>query len=330
MRRFLITSLLVLWQAPSAVAKPDFAHDFLSIGCRVESIDSDDVIPSYCGKGRAELSLMVKDLEPRSAIFGEGEIYSGIHLGRFLALHGEVRARAQKFTEKDVRFFDRSTNSFFLAIGNPSRAKWRVLIGHYRVPLGIDFSVIPGVLEFNFGQQHYFWTPKPAVTLGIWDGFGTTLELSATETQLSVLKRKENDLPRGQAIRLSHDISPLSGTKLVLTYYGDEERGQRLGFGILNVNSGGGKVALEWLRQREDEKEFDQLIRLSYLGPFQGLERWTFQYEDQWRSKFFANLGYDYWLGYGAILRAGIGYSRNRIDFSKRTWIMTIGIGGGV
>ncbi len=297
------------------------------------------VLPLSCLSLDVEIDGLVRESRPRELGLAQSDFYGGMHWGSWFSLHTDLRAKARLPEASDEPYHgprdnvEKTTRSFFAAFGNPRESKIRLLLGRFDLPLGLNLSDKMPIWSDAYESNRYFATQTSSAMLSIWDGFGTILDIEASGLLLKN-DRSETDAhstePGAFALRLSHDISPLSGTKLILTYYRNNHDGKRIGFATLNENPSGGRASIEWFRVYEvgniGDAPMHQLIRFNYEGGLVKRERWVFEYEQELETHYLTMLGYDFQLTDYVMPRFAIGYYRNRFERSLSHWVSTLGI----
>lgn len=128
------------------------------------------------------------------------------------------------------------------------------------------------------------------------------------------------------SIRTFADISALSGTRLVLSFFERENRERGLGFGVINLALNDALTSFEWVRIGKKDHEIltneNQLLRLSYMGNFKKGKRLIFEYEDELRSYWLTTFGYDLSFYSYCMMRMSFSYYRTRIDAVDSHWLI--------
>lgn len=281
-----------------------------------------------CLGGHLESDFLYREQDPKSSYLTQGEVYTGLHIGSLVSFHARNRLRSGHGGEDGRGFEERTTRSLYTQFGSLSNLRFRLLLGKFLVPIGINYSDSFPILDWIYRRHHFWGSARPTASVSLGDLVGTRVDLSYTKFK----KELKEDEPRTEAyaIRLVHDLSALEGTRLVFSHYRSQEGEVKMGVGLVNSPPGGQTTIIEWFRVVTPDYvgpyPFKQLIRVSSTGRFKNDTRMLFEYEDDLEAYYLTTMGYDHRVYREVLFRLGVAYRRSRFDDMKNHWLGLVGM----
>ncbi len=293
--------------------------------------DTNDIPwPLLCVRGRANSQLLLKqDAESASVNYNSATLYGGLHVWKFISVHGEgIIERAHELTSANTEHpTSIRTKSAFVQLGNPALHQLQITAGKLDVPFGVNFRPLPEVFD-EWIKNRSYWDGPDYVTMISWDNQRELLFSAGWAS--SDIPRAGEPTKRATMARIAYDISPLEGTRLVLSGYGALEGERRIGVAIVSIAPSGEGGVFEWVRSRatpaRDQQPEPQLFRLTYRGAMQRRTRWLFEYEDSAREYRLVTLGHDFDLPEHVMFRTAVSHHDAIPDHGDTFWFMTMGL----
>lgn len=287
-------------------------------------------------RGGAEGSFdFKKSEEHRLLTFGDGG--ASIHFGKYTSLSGRFIYRRMIDTKtKSLQQRDYYTDHVTLEIGNAAFSKWRLALGHMKVPFG--FNSNPLMEFYKIVEDDIFWrSPMNSAKLTFDDlrGFQVDLGVGLADSSIS---RKSRDRAEklgiteedAASLRTMIDFPALEGSRIMASLYGERHGTRRYGLGFLNITKKKDISIFEFVRHFPvidgENKLFSQLIRISLQGHFIGSTRWLFNYDDEGFRHRLGTIGYDYKIFEELYLRFAISYLKSEIKDVKSRWFGVTGL----
>lgn len=222
---------------------------------------------------------------------------------------------------------DARTENLVMQIGNTSTHRHRVFAGRSRIPFGINFNADTDWAHLSFfdpffGQPiqlvGYTYDNQKDLTFSVAAGTAANVDADAKKRQSA------------SGARIMYDLSALEGTRLVASFATDELEHRRGQVGAVNVNGKGDVTAFEvvrtWSNYPYDPQDFNQLIRLSWIGL--PTERFVprAQYEDQLGFRRIGTAGVKFHARKHVALSAYGGYSKDESGVGHNYWLGVFGM----
>lgn len=281
------------------------------------------VTPLLCSKASISFSALSAEVYSDQPIYSLMKIYQGYHLLPWLSLHAD--GNVEFMSSNDVSEEGGEFKSVYLSVGHPVKSRWRVMLGKLDLPFGLNFNQASDLIRKLYKRSFFWKSAKSSVVFSYTDLVGTALELAWSD---HIVDREGEGAVTGLSARFSSDISALGGTKLIMSYYKDDNRLRKFGFAALNATRIG-VTTFEWLRYRDENHSgnypFHQLIRFSGVTSFKNSSRWLFEYEDDLELYYLTQLGYDYRIVASFLMRFDLGYYRSRFGETNNHWMYGLG-----
>ncbi len=299
--------------------------------------------PTVCFNASAQSELMLNINENSRSTRGVfGETYAGLHFGSWFSWH--VLSAAHRIAPLSGEEFAVSesiaTPENYLLFGNQSVDHVRLLIGKAPLAYGLDHDVLSETLQISVRDRQYWKFPKYSARLSYDNLMDTIAEFSVGSDRISdnlnsslkieELAEPSPDSSREQFLsaRISHDISALGGTRLMLFMLKSDQEETRYGAAMLNSNRRGSATSIEWQRRYPaDDPQFNvhQLFRFAYRGPLERSQRFSFEYEDNRTRYWILSIGNDVEIAEYSFAKIGLGYYSQQHGELKSHFYMNLG-----
>lgn len=294
--------------------------------------DSETQWPKLCLRGHVSHQALRRSNQHqmnREFQFGEG--YFGLHLNSLFSAHG--RFKAYRFSTPKSKI-EEETESLFLQIGNVTLNRFRFSIGRLYLPFGLDLRPLPEIYDAIYKTRGYWLSAPYGARIGWEDLRNVQFDLGVTTDRKTFdsFQGDENvEDPRMQwSARIMIDIAALGGTRFIFSALDDNPNERRVGGAIMTRDSNGGVTAFEWVRRyfrpKPVDRAFDQIVRFQYAGNRESTFNWVFEYEDEFKSKWLATLGYEHKVTSYGRLRLHASYVKPRTSADVPHWVSVMGV----
>ncbi len=219
------------------------------------------------------------------------------------------------------------SENLIVQIGNMATHRHRVFVGRTRIPFGINFDanvdwLNPGASDPFFGEPlrlvGYTYDNLKDLTFSVAAGTADNIDADA--------KRRKS----ASGARIMYDLSALEGTRLVASFATDELEHRRGNVGAVNVNGKGDITAFEvirtWSNYPYDPQDFNQLIRLSWIGLTSEPVVPHVQYEDQLDFRRIGTVGAKFNAKENIAMSLYTGYSKDETGAKRSYWLGVAGV----
>jgi hypothetical protein len=282
--------------------------------------------PVVCVNASAQSELMLNISQNSGNTRGLfGRSYAGIHFGKWLSWHLLSEAhRLTPLTGNESTVAESiATPENYALFGNQSLDHVRVMIGKALLAYGLDHDVLAETIKISIRDRQYWQFPKYSVRFTYDNLLDTIAEFSIGSDRISnklssspgieELTKTDSSASSEQFLsaRISHDISALGGTRLMLFILRSDQNDTRYGAAMLNSSRRGSATSIEWQRRYpndDSQANVHQLFRFAYLGPLERRQRVSFEYEDNRTRYWLLNIGNDIQVADYCYAKLGLGY----------------------
>lgn len=259
--------------------------------CRLPAASEDQIpLGSTCFEGLLSAGVLgISDkLDRRLGTQALLQSYLGVYASDWLSLHSKsyMKYAYQSHSARETSQ-QRTTEQFFLQLGQPLDQRVHAALGLLPMPFGVNRDLYRSYLR---SRGHKFWSPSlTGLRLSLRVRDDLRLELGGGSQSPDDVREAGS---KTLAVRLTKLTDLLSGTKLTASYQADSfANTRRLGLASLIYNNNN-FTSLEWVRINEDNSDkFAQLFRFAHeqkLDPW----AWNFLYEDIRDDSYRVSLGF--------------------------------------
>ena len=253
-----------------------------------------------------------------------GSTYIGTHFNQYVSLHGKASQSRVNPQGNTPKIKEKRTNHFFLQIGSPILSTLKLSLGRLPLPFGIGHGIFPNYFENNIKNTSYWEGPRFGIRFSYTNHRDRQVDF-AVHAPTTLIKHIDHPTT---TLRISKDISPLSGTRLVFSLL-SEETTRRLGFGVLNRIPSGG-FTFEWVRVISKGTHIGsyptrQLVVVNYFQTFINKNRWIFEYQEELKHHWISAIGYDQMISRQTLVRFQIFYFKSQVHEESNRWVTATG-----
>ncbi len=270
------------------------------------------------------------------------DLDGGIFVTPWLSFQGRGKYRQILPMGKDaVASRDLYTDYATVTVGNPVLHHTRLTAGRLRLPFGLDQT--EATQYYQSAENRAFWaSPEQGGYVTLDDMRNLRLDIGYSSTEIREKNQPDQEavsvasgnlkdpIVRATAARLMVDFSPLDGSRLVFSGYGENHGVRRMGIGFVTVSRKSDMTEFEFVRRLAtpsgSDAPFEQLLRVGYVGAFRGDTRWVVQFDDE-RFRFRRGmLGHDIEMWKHFDFRLGVTYQKSESGDGDRRWYVTSGL----
>ena len=292
--------------------------------CRAKTDPKKNFIAAtICFKGNIDLGLGIFQKRPENNVMiKNGQSYIGFHISRYISLHTKGRLVKVEAVDNKLSPFARhiqSTESMFIAIGNPTLDRISMTLGRSRLQFGYDRPPIQQLIREIYITDRYWQTPSHSWNLSYQNNRNSIVNLGLS------FNNNEQDQPVDQtkAIRIIFDIPALGGTRFIMSGLSKDAKHTRYGAAVINKSKNRTVTALEWVITQPKtsnnieslpiDKDEGRILRLTILGSDLQDDRMVFLYEDEKNTHWLASFGRDFFINKHTELRTAGTWIKPRI-----------------
>jgi hypothetical protein len=281
-----------------------------------------------CVQARLSSDLLINAADTSENAFAlDARAYAGFHLLPWLSWHLTARRDRVHFLvdnampQPDIAAIESS----YAQIGNPVLHHFRIALGRVPLPYGLDFEILPSVLTLRLKDRQYWTFPRYSARLTYDNQLDTVAEIGIASDKISDQTRKflqiesftrDSEIANSERVvssRLSHDISALGGTRVMIFHLHSESSDTRYGAAIVNEPRRDSATSVEWQRRfprTGPDRRRQQLFRISYWGPSENNQRFYAEYEGNRTRYWMLTFGQEYSAFENGRIRFNLGYFR--------------------
>ncbi len=295
-------------------------------------VDSETTWPKLCFRGHiSQQALLRSNHHELNREFQYGEGYFGLHLNSLFSVHGRFNARRFSMPKSKI---EEETESLFLQVGNVALSRFRFSIGRLRLPFGLDLRPLPEIYDAIYKNRDYWRSVPYGARIGWEDLRNIQFDIGAATDKKTFDSFQGEEKPKDPRMqwsaRIMIDIAALGGTRFIFSAMDDNPNERRVGGAIMTRDISGGMSAFEWTRRyfrpKPDDRAFDQILRFQYVGDRENVFNWVFEYEDEFKSKWLATIGYEHRLTDYGRLRLNATYVKPRTEADVPHWLGVAGV----